>query len=274
MPFRAREKPASFFYSFVGATMNKWITGRDLIVPAVAAGLLAAVAGVQLKASDHQQTVFTELNPQFDITDVYAFPAQTAGRIAFVISVSSPLTPAQLPFHGFADASEAIYQLKIDNTPETSGSNVREDRVFQIYFTGPKGSQTVTVLGPVAPREVGTVNTLVSTSSVVTGAVNTNLGSATGVQVFAGPRNDPFFIDLEQFFRIIPDRKPVSGPLSRLPSTPTASSFRHAGEAPDFLRGFLALSIVIEVPEALVTGGTPGRFGVWATVNRTSAPTP
>ncbi len=248
--------------------MRKWITGRDLVVPAVAAGLLAAVVGVQLKASDHQQTPFTELNPQYDITDVYAFPAATPGRIAFVVNVSSPLHSQQLPFHGFADASEAIYQVKIDNT-----GDVLEDLVFQLYFTGPIGNQTVTLRGPVTPNGTGTTNTLVTAGgTVVTGQVNTNLGSPTGVQLFAGPRNDPFFIDLEQFFRIIPDRKPVSGPLSQLPSTPTASSFRKKGDAVDFLRGYLALSIVIEVPTSLVNGaGHNPRFGVWATVNKTTA---
>ena len=38
---------------------------------------------------------------------------------------------------------------------------------------------------------------------------------ANGIQLFAGPRDDPFFIDLEQFFRIMPDRQPVSGPALR-----------------------------------------------------------
>lgn len=247
--------------------MKKWITGRDLIVPAVAAGLLAAAFGAQLKAADHQQTAFTELNPQFDINDVYAFPAATPGRVAFVIDVSSPLLPPQLQFHGFADAGEAIYQLKIDNTGDAV-----EDLVFQIYFTGPIGNQTVTFRGPVAPNGTGTTNTLVTTGgTVLTGPINTTLGSSTGVQLFAGPRNDPFFIDLEQFFRIIPDRKPVRGPLSMLPDTPTATQFRHEEDAVDFLRGFLTLSIVIELPQSMVNAsGHPGRFGVWATVNQTT----
>jgi hypothetical protein len=39
------------------------------------------------------------------------------------------------------------------------------------------------------------------------------------MQVFAGVRDDPFFIDLSQFFRIIPDRRPTEGPLSRIGAT-------------------------------------------------------
>ncbi len=248
--------------------MKKWITRRDLIAPALALGLVGVVAVGKLKASDHQQTVFTEVNPRYDITDVYAFPAATAGRVALVMMTSSPLTPANTPGHGFADISTAIYQLKIDRTADT-----QEDLVFQISFTGPIGAQIVTVTGPVAPNEVGTVNTLVAPGvNTVTGPINTNLGSAAAMQVFAGARNDPFFIDLEQFFRIIPDRKPVTGPLSQLPSHPSASSFRPA-PAPDFLRGINGLAIVIEVPTTMITNaGHNPKFGVWGTVNLVNPP--
>ena len=45
----------------------------------------------------------------------------------------------------------------------------------------------------------------------VTGALNTVLGTSGGMQVFAGPRDDPFFIDLEAAFCILPDRRPVAG---------------------------------------------------------------
>jgi len=82
--------------------------------------------------------------------------------------------------------------------------------------------------------------------------------------VYAGPRDDPFFIDLEQFFRIIPDRKPVTGILSQLPDTATA--WRNPGV--DFLAGFNVLSIVIELPANDLTGTSGPNFGVWATMSR------
>ena len=103
------------------------------------------------------------------------------------------------------------------------------DKVFQITFSGTGASQQVTVRGPVAPAQTGTMNTLITSGTTTTGATNTTLGSASGIQAFAGIRDDPFFLDLEQFFRIVPDRKPVSGPLSQLPDQATASSFRHGG---------------------------------------------
>jgi len=92
------------------------------------------------------------------------------------------------------------------------------------------------------------------------------------MQVFAGPRQDPFFIDLEQFFRIIPDRKPVTGPLSTLPSTPSASGFRTPANAVDYIAGsgghpFNVMSIVIELPSAELRGATD-KIGIWGTISR------
>ena len=74
-------------------------------------------------------------------------------------------------------------------------------------------------------------------------------------------------IDLEQFFNIIPDRRPSIGPLSG-PATPTASAFRTPGI--DFLRPFNTLAIAIELPKALLQSNTAAtaNFGVWGTISR------
>ncbi|MEJ7758692.1 MAG: DUF4331 family protein [Gemmatimonadaceae bacterium] len=251
--------------------MKVRITRRDLIVPALAAGMLATVAGGTLMASDHQQTVVTEVNPRFDITDVWVFPGKP-NRVSLLVTTSSPLSPAQTDTHAFGDISEELYQIKIDNNQD-----LQEDLVFQITFTGPRNAQIVTVRGPVAPNEVGnaagTVHATLLTSPIVaTGPVNTLLGSADGIQVFAGATEDPFFIDLEQFFRIVPDRKPAfAEPLASLPNEQNATSFREK-PAPDFIAGFNGLSIAIEVPKELLTaGGSRPRFGVWATTSRNTA---
>jgi hypothetical protein len=103
---------------------------------------------------------------------------------------------------------------------------------------------------------------------VVTGALNTALGSAPGMQVFAGARDDSFYIDLEQFFRIIPDRKPATGALGALPNSPTAGGFRPAGQAVNYVAGFNVLSIVVEMPIADLTAGGSARLGLWGTISR------
>ena len=233
---------------------------------------LAIVAGVAAlsgtfaitrssSASDHQDTPEVELSPRMDMHDVYAFPGASADRIVLVMTTSSPITPAQSGSASFDP--NLLYQFKIDN----SGDGV-EDKVIQVTFSGTGTSQQMTVRGPVAPATTGTMNTLVSSGTSLTGGVNTNLGNAASLQAFAGIRDDPFFLDLEQFFRIVPDRKPVSGALSQLPDQPTASSFRPAGQAVDYLRGINALGIVLEMPTAMLTDGGTKKIGVWGTISR------
>src|SRR5690349_6555582 len=169
------------------------------------------------RGSDHQDTPDVELNPATDMTDVYVFPAASAGRTVLVLNTWAFITPAQTSSTYFDP--NVLYQLKIDNN--TDGV---EDKVIQITFDGTGSDQTVSVRGPLVPPVLGAMgNRIATVPPAVSGAINTILGSASGIQVFAGWRDDPFFIDLEQFFRIIPDRKPVTGPLAQLPDTPSAS---------------------------------------------------
>lgn len=240
--------------------MRNTVLNRRRYLPIVfASGIVASVAGIgALLASDHQDTPEVELNPAMDVNDVYAFPGSSADRVALIMTTSSPIAGQAASFD-----PNLLYQLKIDNT-----GDAQEDLVFQITFnSGTGAAQQVRVVGPVSPTLRGAQSTLVNSTSVVEGAVGTALGSTTGVQVFAGVRADPFFIDLEQFFRILPDRRPSTGALSG-PSTPTATSFRTPGV--DLLRPFNALAIVLELPKSqLVTSTAPdGKFGVWATISR------
>jgi hypothetical protein len=236
---------------------------RALLAGAALASLAATFIVVRpgrVFASDHQDTPEVELSQRMDINDVYAFPGSAADRIALVLTTASPITPAQAAAN-FSFDPNLLYQIKVDNTGDAV-----EDLVFQITFEGTGANQKVHVRGPIAPAQTGVANTIVTSGSEVTGSINTTLGTAPGVQVFAGLRDDPFWIDLETFMRILPDRKPVSGPLSQLPDTPTASAWRNPGV--DFLRGLNTLGIVIELPTAMLTPSTNKKIGVWATISR------
>ena len=229
------------------------------------AGLVVALGvGVlttrHVLASDHQDSPDVELNPSMDMTDFYAFPGSSSGRIALVLNSWAFLTPAETPSTSFDP--NLLYQFKIDNT-----GDAKEDLVMQVVFTGTGANQTVSLYGPIAPPVVGAMqNTLTTTKPVLTGKVNTMLGSNTGIQLFAGARSDPFFIDLEQFFRILPDRKPVTGPLAQLPSTQSATSFRNPGI--DYVKGHNVLSIVVELPTSMLTAGGSTKIGLWGTISR------
>ena len=224
----------------------------------VAAGVIAATVGVgALMASDHQDTPEVELNPRMDINDVYSFPGSggtSTDRVTLVMTTSSPIpagTAAQFD-------PNLLYQFKIDN----SGDG-KEDLVIQARFDG-NGGYTIT--GPVAPTSTGQIGTLVTSGNSVTGTVGQSANS-NNLQVFAGLRADPFFIDLEQFFKILPDRRPSTGPLS-VPQTQEATAFRNPGV--DFLRPFNALAIVIELPKSQLVSSTAtdASFGLWGTTSR------
>ena len=231
----------------------------------VAAGLVVALGAGALAtrhvwASDHQDSPDVELNPSMDMTDFYAFPGSAAGRIALVLNSWAFLTPAETPNTSFDP--NLLYQFKIDNT-----GDAKEDLVMQVVFSGTGTNQTVSLYGPIAPPVVGAMgNTVTTGKPVLTGKVNTVLGSNTGIQLFAGARSDPFFIDLEQFFRILPDRKPVTGPLAQLPSAQSATSFRNPGI--DFVKGHNVLSIVVELPTSMLTASGNAKLGLWGTISR------
>ena len=231
----------------------------------VAAGLVVALgasilASRHVWASDHQDSPDVELNPSMDMTDFYAFPGSAPGRIALALNSWAFLTPAETPSTSFDP--NLLYQFKIDNN-----GDAKEDLVMQVVFSGTGANQTVSLYGPMAPPVVGAMrNTLTTAKPVLTGKVNSVLGSNTGIQLFAGARSDPFFIDLEQFFRILPDRKPVTGPLAQLPSTQSATSFRSPGI--DFVKGHNVLSIVVELPASMLTAGGNAKVGLWGTISR------
>ena len=233
----------------------------------VAALLLAGAGSLSVAlrpslASDHQDTPEVELYPRLDINDVYAFPGSTPDRIALVLTTSSPLTPAAS--RGAVFEPDILYQIKVDNTGDAI-----EDLVMQFTFDGAGAGQTVTLRGPTAPAQIGRLNSTLESGPTITGALNAVIGSPDGVQLFAGVRDDPFYIDLEQFFRIIPDRAPVQGPLSKIGPKPEASSFRNPGV--DFLRNINTLGIAVELPEAMLIApgsGTDPKLGIWATTSR------
>ncbi len=229
---------------------------------AVVGAASAAILIRNARGSDHQDTPDVELNPASDMTDVYVFPGSSPDRIVLVLNSWAFITPAQTATTYFDP--NLLYQFKIDN----NGDGV-EDKVIQVTFHGTGGDQTVEVRGPLAPPIAGAMmNKVASVAPAVSGTFNAVLGDPNGMQVFAGPRDDPFFIDLEQFFRILPDRKPVTGPLSQLPDAPTATAFRPAGQAVDYVKGFNVLSIVIELPTAELTAGGNAKIGVWGTISR------
>ncbi|MCW5318497.1 DUF4331 domain-containing protein [Nostoc sp. KVJ3] len=208
-------------------------------------------------ASDHQDTTFlaTKLTAA-DLTDLFVFESPTDPKNVVLVMDFDPLIVSgeKRPFD-----PNVLYQFKIDNT----GDSI-EDVVLQFNINGQGSQQTVTVRGPCRPTTVGTESALLPVSW--TGQLNQTFAAYNGMKFFVGTRKDPFFFDLEQFFKIIPDR---NYSLQPNPSPPfQVLSFRPPGQAKDTLAPFNVHSIIVELPRKLLG---KGKIGAWMT---TSVKTP
>jgi len=83
------------------------------------------------------------------------------------------------------------------------------------------------------------------------------LGGANA-SVFAGLREDPFFFDVEQYFRVRAGARGI-GP---------AVGFRPPNTAVDFTRGYNVNAIAVRIPISLLAGGSNAKvFDVWETIS-------
>lgn len=249
---------------------------KRFIALALATGVVGtAVAVRQSVGSDHVDTAEVELSPQLDLNDVYVFPGSSDGRIVLVMDVASPINALGRNVRGLDP--NALYAFNIDNN-----GDARADLVLQFLFDEmTDGTQRVNVLGPAAPRLAAGDTTGMLTRPVA-GPVSANNPfnanfTANGMQVFVGPRNDPFYLDFEQFVQILPDRRPATF-LTNVAFDefmPTAfcgnaAPFVTTCQPKDFFQGANTISIVVEMPESMLNPGTgnDARLGIWATIGR------
>ncbi len=200
----------------------------------------AFITGGILVAADHLDSP-TVSNQPADITDLYVFRGQDPNNLVFVGNTQGFLTPGTTGAAKF-DANTVI-EFNIDNNGDAI-----EDLVIQCKYNS--SSNKMEVYGPIAPSEKGIRSKLEGsitadvTVSAYGGAVVTNTG-ASGIKVFAGPRDDPFFFDLDRFKMIIAG---------------TAPGFNNPGT--DKFAGTNVMSIVVEVPKTLISSPT-GKINVW-----------
>jgi hypothetical protein len=233
---------------------------RPAFILALAAAAAIGVSAYSVsasRASDHQDAPLTVSRPGADITDVYVFPdPQDGNRVVLAMNVW-PLIPKGMGTSASFDPG-VLYQLKIG-----TGDHYKEDYVIQFKATGVGTTQQIAVSGPAVPATTGVTSTLLPQIGTV--AYNAQAMLPGGVRVFAGPREDPFFFDLTQFYAIQPDRN-----FANQPSVPSAIAGCFRSPGTDFLAGFNVLSLVVDLPRALladVKTGRPGFIHVWATAS-------
>jgi hypothetical protein len=236
-----------------------------------AAALISALAilpAIAL-ASSHSEAPGTAKDRLADDTDTYAFVSPDAPGTVTLIGNWVPLEePAGGPnFYAFDD--DAWYYINVDNVGDAQDhirfefkftTHVRNGATF-LYNTGPITSlddadfnvyQTYTVrrsdngggyvtLGsdlPVPPNHIGPASTP-NYDALAQAAVRT---LSDGSKVFAGQRDDPFFVDLGGVFDLLTIRKPPG----------------NKGKGVDGVGGYNVLEIALQVPVTRLTqGGAP-----------------
>ena len=181
-------------------------------------------------ASSHREAPMIADDPMADNTDVYAFKSPTDPNKIILIA---NYIPFQLPQGGpnFYHFSENVrYEIHIDNNVATPGDdivyrftfdrnnedpttffnirlgkeNVKTTYTLERSMNGGKSFSTIITKGIVPPPNIGarSISSPVGLNAadyqtLMTKAIKT---SSTGERVFAGPVDDPFFVDLGGIF--------------------------------------------------------------------------
>jgi len=210
---------------------------KKILLTAIVAA--AIITGGIMYAADHIDTPAVT-SQSTDITDLYVFRAADPANLVFVANsqgLTSPANSANLKF----DAN-TVLEFNIDKT----GDNL-EDLVIQCKYDA--ATNKMQVYGPIAPSATGTKSKLEGnlTAEVAVTAYGSNVVAGTGttgIKVFAGTRDDPFFFDLNRYKAILAGSAPG-----------------FSAQGSDTFAGTNVLSVVLEVPKSLI--GATGNINVW-----------
>lgn len=268
--------------SFTNCTPGSW---KDIF----SVTLLITLFSISAFASSHREAPLIANDPLADNTDLYAFRSPDNPN---TITIIANYIPAELPYGGpnYNTFGENIrYEIHIDNDVSTPGDDIIYRFTFQkvnedptTFFNIRLGMQnlkatytmersidggatfeTVMTNGIVPPPNIGPrsiesaagLNT--TYDDLIAAAIMT---STTGEQVFCGPADDPFFVDLGGIFDL-------------------GNAPRQDGDARDGLAYYNTHAIAIQIPIAtLLKEGAPSEptnildpdyvIGVWASASR------
>lgn len=193
--------------------------------------------GIAFMAADHIDAPSVQ-GGAADITDFYAFQGENTDNIVFVTNLQGLLSPSATATAAFQE--NTMVEFNID----TNQDNI-EDLVIQAV---PRDGKMY-FFGPIAPTTTGKQSSILPNSMQIAVDItpygsNAIVGTSNGVKVFAGPRDDPFFMDFAQYGQIIAGN---------------ATSFNDPGS--DTFAGTNVLSIVIELPKNMIGGS--GNINTW-----------
>lgn len=241
-----------------------FLAGAVLALGALGAGLFMTAA----TASDHDDGENDMKARALNITDLYVFreqdqkPGAPAGNIVFVMNTN----PRSLARQQYYFSTGARYEVKFSRVQDKDAMATGEaDGFFRFEFGAPdrSGRQAITITASRAGL-TRVVRTTTTNQPIVTtplsGAARPTLNEVRldngSISVFAGLREDPFFFDVEQFFRV------RAGLAGLGPSV----GFRNPGY--DFTAGYNVNTIAVRAPlEWIQSGSIATTFDFWTTIS-------
>lgn len=233
-----------------------------LLLPIAALAALALAVFLYLpktaQTSDHQDSPLMISHPGADLTDLFIFGPANPNNVVLAMDVH-PLIPAGEGNDVFFDPT-VMYQFKIATV------GYKENHVIQFRASGSGANQQISMYGPAAPNVVGTRSTWVRKTAAF--PINHVTKLPNGMMVYAGPRQDPFYFDLAQFFKIIPDRNYMyHPPFGKGVPPATAKCFRKPGI--DTLQNYNVLSFIVQMPRKMLAR-PDGKLGIVRVYTTTS----
>ncbi len=252
--------------------MRKFV--RVLVVSLTGLALLVGTAPVSSSAASHREAPLISMDPTADITDFFMFRSYETGRednIVLIMDVIPGEEPSAGPNYYNFDPS-VLYTINVDNDMDGNADDVRFEFEFKTEIRGVVRQLDLflsyVALPPITSlkgagseglglRQTYTVTMVRGNQRKVIAtdliAVPSNVGPRTmpdyealvqqgiyelddGARVFAGQRDDPFFIDLGAIFDTLNVRSP----------------------GVDMLSGFNVHSIALEVPASWLTADEEG----------------
>ena len=209
-----------------------------------------------LVASDHDDGEVELKGRHLNLTDLYAFresdqnPRSFATDLVLVMNTN----PRSVARQQYYFSTLARYEFRVTRVSDINGAPTGAvDVILRFEFGAPDASTRQQSIMVTAIKDGAT--------HVASGALTTSLGMAanpvvntvnlggTNLALFAGLREDPFFFDVEQYFRV---RAGILG-------TGPVVGFRNPGL--DFTAGYNTNAIVVRVPRAFLGAGSV--FDVW-----------
>lgn len=224
-----------------------------------------AVSPAFLTASDHDDGETELKGRHLNLTDLYVFRegdqtgnAAQNSHLIFIMNTN----PRSVARQQYYFSTRARYEFKIErasspDTAPTAAGLATPDVVLRFEFGEPtparqQSIKVTAIRDGVKIVASGGVTTPLTAASPIINSVS--LGGST-LRVFAGLREDPFYFDVEQFFRV------RAGFAGIGPSV----VFRNPGL--DFTAGYNVNAIVVRVPISFIRRATSlTTFDVWETI--------